>query len=503
MSNPLKEKLAAGGCIGCHWATLGSPSVAELLAESAPDCIVFDLQHGLWDRVSLEHAIGLVRHKTIPAVRSADSSDHAIGMVLDAGARALIVPMVDTADQARAVVRAAKYPPMGGRSGGGTRPMLDYKSYMPHANHDIIVAVMIETATAVANAAEIAAVPGIDMLFIGPFDLAMSIGTFPDFGPKHEAAVQAVLAVTKAAGKSCGIFTPYASFAADRRSQGFQWVVLAYDQALIQEPAKGAVKHASLSSGPPIVKDSIALVSGANGGIGNEIVRALLRAGAAKIYCGARHVDNLRTLTAVAPDRLIPIQLDVTDQPSIAAAAEACADVTLLVNNAGWNANAGIFCALALDNARREIETNYLGTLAVSQAFQPILATNGGGALVNLISIVAHSNVPLMATYAASKAALLSLTQALRAELQTQGTHVMGVLPGAVDTAMTPGFEGMKMRPQQVAEALIQGLNARMEDIYPGSMASGVLNGIALNAKAIEADFAHYLPSDTSVRAKI
>jgi 2-keto-3-deoxy-L-rhamnonate aldolase RhmA/short-subunit dehydrogenase len=502
MGNPLKEKLAAGGCIACHWATLGSPSVAELLAESGPDCIVFDMQHGLWDRLSLENAIGLVRSKTVPTVRSIDASDHAIGMVLDAGARALIVPMVDTPEQARAVVRAAKYPPQGGRSGGGTRPMLDYKSYMAKANDEIVVAVMIETATAVANAAEIAAVPGIDMLFIGPFDLAMSLGTFPDFGPRHEAAVQSVLAAAKAAGKACGIFTPYASFAADRRSQGFQWVVLGYDQALIQDTAKGAVKHARMGNGPDLVGNAVALVSGANGGIGSEIVRALLRAGADKVYCGARQIDSLRTLTAVAPDRLIPVQLDVTDDKSIALVAKNCPDVTLLINNAGWNSNEGLFCANALDNARREMETNYLGTLAVSRAFQPILAGNGGGGLVNLITVIAHSNLPVMSTYAASKAALYSLTQGLRAELKSQGTHVMGVLPGAVDTPMTPGFEGMKMRPLQVAEALIQGLRARMENIYPGGMAAGVFSGIALDAKAIEDEFANYLPTDSTVREK-
>jgi short-subunit dehydrogenase len=210
----------------------------------------------------------------------------------------------------------------------------------------------------------------------------------------------------------------------------------------------------------------------------------------------------LRTLTAVAPDRLIPVQLDVTDTDSVAKAAKACPDVSLLINNAGWNSNEGLFSANAIDNARREMETNYLGTLAVSRAFQPVLAGNGGGALVNLISVIAHSNVPLMATYAASKSALLSLTQALRAELRQQGTHVMGVLPGAVDTPMTPGFEGMKMRPQQVAEALIQGLKARMEDIYPGGMASGVFSGVALDAKAIEGDFANYLPAESALRAK-
>lgn len=501
MSNPLKDKLAAGGCITCHWATLGSPSAAELLAESGPDCVVFDMQHGLWDRLSLEYAIGLVRHRAVPAVRSADDSDHAIGAALDAGARALIVPMVDTAEQARAVVKAAKYPPQGGRSGGGIRPMLDYKSYMAAANDELVIAVMIETATALGNAAEIAAVPGVDMLFIGPFDLSMSIGTFPEFGPRHEAAVQSILAAAKAAGKTCGIFTPYASFAVDRRAQGFQWVVLSYDQSLIQEPAKGAVMQARMGSGPDLVKDSVALVSGANGGIGSEIARALLRSGASKIYCGARELDSLRTLTSVAPDRLVPIQLEVTDPESVAKAAAACQDVTLLINNAGWNSNEGLFSANAIDNARREIETNYLGTLAVSRAFQPVLAKNGGGGLVNLITVIAHINLPVMSTYAASKAALLSLTQGLRAELRQQGTHVMGVLPGAVDTPMTPGFEGMKMRPVQVAEAVIQGLHARMEEIYPGPMASGVLNGIAFNAKAVEEEFANYLPSESSARS--
>jgi 2-keto-3-deoxy-L-rhamnonate aldolase RhmA/NAD(P)-dependent dehydrogenase (short-subunit alcohol dehydrogenase family) len=502
MSNPLKEKLASGGCITCHWSALGSPSVAELLAQSGPDAVVFDLQHGLWTRPSLEHGIGLARGRAVPVVRTADISDHAIGSALDAGARAVIVPMVNTVDQAKAAVHAAKFPPHGNRSGGGIRPVIDHKTYVGNANDDVLVAVMIETAEGVGNAAAIAAVEGVDMLFIGPFDLSLSLGTFPEFGPKHEAAVQSVLAAARAKGKTCGIFTPYASVAADRRAQGFQWVVLSDDQSLVQETSKGAVARAAMGSGPDLVKNAVALVSGANGGIGSEIVRALLRAGAAKIYCGARNLDSLRTLTAVAPDRLVAVQLDVTDPASIATAANACGDVNLLVNNAGWNSNEGLFVADALANARREMETNYLGTLAVSQAFQPILAKNGGGGLVNLITIVAHVNLPLMSSYAASKAALLSLTQGLRAELKQQGTHVMGVLPGAVDTPMTPGFEGMKMRPLAVAEAIIQGLRSRMEEIYPGGMASGVACGLAFDAKGIEHDFANYLPERSAARPK-
>jgi 2-keto-3-deoxy-L-rhamnonate aldolase RhmA/NAD(P)-dependent dehydrogenase (short-subunit alcohol dehydrogenase family) len=502
MANPLKEKLAAGGCITCHWAALGSPSVAELLAASQPDAIVFDLQHGLWMRSSLEHGIGLVRNACVPAVRTAGDSDLAIGSALDAGARAVIVPMVDTADQARAVVRAAKFPPQGGRSAGGIRPMIDDKSYVSAANEDVLVAVMIETATAVANAAAIAAVDGIDMLFIGPFDLSLSLGTFPEFGPRHDAAVQSVLAAAKAAGKTCGIFTPYATIAADRRAQGFQWVVLADDQSLVQSPSMGAVRRARTAAGPDLVKDAVALVTGANGGIGGEIVRVLLRAGAAKVYCGARHPESLRTLCSVAPDRLLPVQIDVTDARSIAAAAAACGDLTLLVNNAGWNSNAGLFDPAAADNARREMEVNYFGTMAVTHAFQPLLGRNGGGAIVNIISVVAHVNLPLMSTYAASKSALLSLTQGTRSELRQQGTHVMGVLPGAVDTPMTPGFEGMKMRPAQVAEAIVQGLGCRMEEIYPGAMASGVMCGVAYDAKAVEDDFASYLPAESNARPK-
>lgn len=502
MANPLKEKLAAGGCIACHWSALGSPSVAELMAQSAPDALVFDLQHGLWTRPSLEHGIGVVRQKTIAAVRTTDGSDHAISSALDAGARAVIVPMINTVAEAKAAVGAAKFPPQGRRSGGGIRPIFDYKAYFSAANDDVLVAVMIETAEGANNASAIAAVDGVDMLFIGPFDLSMSIGTFPDFGPKHEAVVQAVLAAAKAAGKPCGIFTPSPTTAAERRSQGFQWVVLSDDQSLVQEASAGAVKKAALGSGPDLLHNAVALVSGANGGIGSEIARALLRAGAGKIYCGARKMDSLRALTAVAPDRLIAVQLDVTDPASVAAAAKTCADVTLLVNNAGWNSNEGIFVDGAIANARREMETNFLGTLAMAQAFQPILARNGGGGMVNLITIVAHVNLPLMSTYAASKAALLSLTQGLRAELRQQGTHVMGVLPGAVDTPMTPGFEGMKMRPSQVAEAIIQGLRGRQEEIYPGAMAAHVAGAFGLDAKGVEREFANYLPERSTARPK-
>ncbi len=155
-------------------------------------------------------------------------------------------------------------------------------------------------------------------------------------------------------------------------------------------------------------------------------MRALLKAGAKKIYVGARKLDGIKGLIAEAPDKLHPIEIDVTNKDQIAAAARAAKDVTLLVNNAGINFNTPLFAIESTDNARREMEVNYFGTLAMCRAFQPILKANGGGAIVNMLSILSHVNLPLMGSLCASKAALYSLTQALRAELKAQGTHVDG-----------------------------------------------------------------------------
>lgn len=495
MSNPLLEKLKSGGCIGSHWAGLGSPSVAELMVESGADSIIFDLQHGLWTRTALEHAIGLVRGKAAPICRVQDDSYFAIGSALDAGAVGVIVPMVETAEQARACVEAAKYAPVGRRSMGGVRVVVDYKTYIAQANANTLVAVMIETAKGVENAAAIAAVPGIDCVFIGPSDLALSLECFPDNGPKHEAAMQSVLAACRAAGKACGLFTIYATAGADRRQQGFQWIVLANDQDLIQGPSKAAVRRFQQGEGKDLVDGSVALVTGTNRGIGPEIVRALLRGGAKKIYCAARDVNALTSLVAVSPDRLQPIQIDVSKPEEIKAAAAKCGDITLLINNAGVNFNTPLFAVDATDNARREMEVNYFGTLNMCRAFQPILKKNGGGAVVNMLSILALINLPLMGSLCASKAALLSLTQALRAETKVQGTHVMAVLPGAVDTDMTKGLEIPKLAPRQAAEAVIHGLKSRAEEIFPGAMGSGVAFGLTNDYKAVEAEFAGFLPA--------
>lgn len=494
MKNPLLDKLRAGRCIGAVWTALGSPTIAELMVLGEPDCIVFDLQHGLWTRPNLEYAIGMTRDRTVPLCRVQDDSYSAIGSALDAGAAGVIVPVVESAEQASLIVAAAKYPPEGRRSCGGIRPVLDAKAQVPAANAGILVCAMIETAAGVENAAEIAAVPGIDMIFIGPFDLALSLQTFPDFGPKHQAAVDTVKTACKSAKKPCGIFTPYASMAADRRAQGFQMVALTYDQDLVQAPSKAAIKLFSGTSGNDLIQDATALVTGCSRGIGPKIAEALLHAGAAKVYCAARNIDDLGDLITTDPGRLIPRQLDITSADQVAAAAKQCEDVTLLINNAGVNFNTPLFAIDETANARHEMEVNYFGTLAMCRAFQPVLKRNGGGAIVNMLSILAKVNLPLMGSLCASKAAALSMTQALRAELKGQGTHVMAVLPGAVDTEMTKDFQGPKIPPRLVAEAIVDGLKHRMEEVYPGDMGAGVAYGLSSDAKAVEHEFANYLP---------
>src|SRR5262249_8998631 len=117
-TNPILQQLAAGQCVGCHWLALGSPAIAEIIAQGQPDAMVFDLQHGLWTRESLELGIGHVRHLTTVLCRVSANTPYAIGSALDAGARGVIVPFVETAEEAEAAVVAAKYPPRGQRSFG-------------------------------------------------------------------------------------------------------------------------------------------------------------------------------------------------------------------------------------------------------------------------------------------------------------------------------------------------------------------------------------------------
>ena len=141
------------------------------------------------------------------------------------------------------------------------------------------------------------------------------------------------------------------------------------------------------------------------------------------------------------------------------------------------------------------MEVNYFGTLALCRAFAPILRDNGGGTIVNMLSILSIVNLPLMGSLCASKAAAFSMTQGVRAQLAGQGTKVIGVMPGAVDTDMSRDFPPPKMDPADVASAVMDAIEAGVEDVFPGDMAKSIAQRLATDSKGLEKEFAQYLPT--------
>jgi short-subunit dehydrogenase len=232
------------------------------------------------------------------------------------------------------------------------------------------------------------------------------------------------------------------------------------------------------------IKDSVVLITGATGAIAQALISALEARGAAKIYAAARDISGL-----TASARLVPIKMDVTSDDDVVKAAALAGDVTLLINNAGVNHNTAFMLAPDLAIAREEIEINYLAPLRVTRAFAPALIQNRG-AVLNVLTILARVNLPLMGSYCASKAAGLSLTQGLRGELMPKGVRVVAVMPGAVDTRMTAGLPIPKMAPVDAAAEILDGLAAGEEDIYVGEMARGLAQGLAHDPKAVERQLA-------------
>jgi NAD(P)-dependent dehydrogenase (short-subunit alcohol dehydrogenase family) len=211
------------------------------------------------------------------------------------------------------------------------------------------------------------------------------------------------------------------------------------------------------------IEGKVALVTGANRGIGAAIVDALVKAGARRVYAGMR-----RPVAAGANAAVVPIELDVTDGRRVAALGEQLDDVGILVNNAGVSRRESALAAPGLAAAEEQMRVNYLGTLSMARAFAPVLKRNGGGAIVNVLSILARISFPTVAGYCASKAAAYSLTQSLRFELAPQKTLVIGVMPGFVDTDMTSEVKGPKLPPAVVAADIVTALREGIENVYPG-----------------------------------
>ncbi|MCH1992488.1 SDR family oxidoreductase [Achromobacter xylosoxidans] len=221
------------------------------------------------------------------------------------------------------------------------------------------------------------------------------------------------------------------------------------------------------------LKNATVLITGANRGIGLAFAREALALGARKVYAGARDPAS------ISLPGLQAIKLDVTSDEDVAAAAALAKDVTLVINNAGIAATGGFLADDSIESARRHLETNLLGPLRVAQAFAPVLAANGGGALLNVLSIASWINRPLLGVYGMSKSAAWALTNGLRHELREQGTQVLGLHMGFVDTDLTRGLDAPKSTPESVVRQAFDALEAGAEEVLADDATRQVKQGLA------------------------
>lgn len=220
------------------------------------------------------------------------------------------------------------------------------------------------------------------------------------------------------------------------------------------------------------IENSVVLVTGANRGIGLAFAQALLARGARKVYAAARDPATV-TLPGV-----VPLQLDVTKPEEVAAAVQQASDVTVVINNAGIAQPGGFLAQDSAEVARRIFETNFFGVLNVSKAFAPVLKANGGGALLNVLSVASWVNGGELAAYSASKSAAWSLTNALRHELAGQKTQVVGLHMAYVDTDLTRGFEVQKSSAEDIVQRALDGLEAGADEVLADALTQQVRQGL-------------------------
>jgi 2-keto-3-deoxy-L-rhamnonate aldolase RhmA len=238
----LKPALRRDQSLDVIWLALGSVPTVEFAAHAKPGAIVLDLQHGLWDRVLLEAAIGATAGRVPVIARCAENSHAAIAQALDAGAASVLVPLVESADDARRAVSAGRYPPFGTRSAGGVRPLLAGVEAMLAADREVAIGLLIETAQGIERIDEIAAVSGVDYLFIGTGDLSLSRGTTDAEVIQRDC--ERVLNVAREHGLPCGIFTGEADAARRAFANGYRMAVSANDIELVKQGFLTARAHA-------------------------------------------------------------------------------------------------------------------------------------------------------------------------------------------------------------------------------------------------------------------
>jgi 2-keto-3-deoxy-L-rhamnonate aldolase RhmA len=223
------------------WMAMGSMTIIELARAARADAVVIDMQHGLWDRTSLETAIGVAASGAPVLVRVAENSAVAIGQALDAGAEGVIVPLVEDGAEAAEAVAAARFPPQGRRSGGGVRPLAGgFLDYYASASERTVVGVMIETARGAGNAAAIVQTPGVDFILIGTGDLLLSAG---GDAARRDDDCRSILQACRDAGTPCAIYTPTVDEAVARVREGYAMVIAANDIAVVSQGFSEAMQR--------------------------------------------------------------------------------------------------------------------------------------------------------------------------------------------------------------------------------------------------------------------
>lgn len=219
------------------------------------------------------------------------------------------------------------------------------------------------------------------------------------------------------------------------------------------------------------ISKQVALVSGSNRGLGKFLALELLARGA-KVYAGARNPASIDLPGA------IPLQLDITDPQSVSAAAEAAGDVTFLINNAGSSTGASLLTG-KLDDIQLEFDTHFFGTLSMIRAFAPIIEKNGGGSILNILSVLSWFSIGEAGAYSAAKSAEWGMTNALRLNLAPNNVRVAGLHVAFMDTDMTANIQAPKSDPKDIARIAIDGIEADLYEIVADDLSQNVQKGFA------------------------
>ena len=230
-------------------------------------------------------------------------------------------------------------------------------------------------------------------------------------------------------------------------------------------------------------KNKVILITGTNRGIGKSLVEAALDKGARKVYATSRALSKSINFN---DDRVVSLEVDITDTKSIKKIAAIATDTQILINNAGILSQGSILEG-DLEKIHLDMDVNCFSTINMMRAFVPIIEKNMSPAIINIVSIAAYSNFPFIAGYSASKAALYSATQAARIELKSKGVSVYAVNPGAIDTDMNKGYEGEMTGPDEVAMSILDEVEVGGPDVIPDKVGKGMHEVWKKNPQELEA----------------